>query len=265
KTRLALEVAGHFIRPSSTTTRRAMQPFTGVYFIQLAPLTTPESIPVSIAEALNMPFASDGRSQIQQVCDVLKEKAVLLIMDNFEHLLDATPLIEDILSSAPHVKVIATSRERLNLQAEMLFNLSGMDFPNWETPADALTYTAVKLFMQSASRVRPDFTLEAGDLTYVARICRQTQGLPLAILLAAAWVEMLSVSEIADEIDKSLDFLESNLRDLPDRHKSIRAVFDYSWNLLNEAERESFIKLSVFRGKFERNAAQEVSGAGLRV
>ena len=265
KTRLALEVAGRFIQSNTTTTRGNIPLFDGVYFIQLAPLTTAESVPTAIAEALGMPFATDGRSQAQQLCDVLREKSALLIMDNFEHLLDATTLIDDILISAPKVKVLATSRERLNLQAELLFNLSGMDFPDWETPEDALAYTAVKLFLQSATRIRPDFALVADDLKYVARICRLTQGLPLAILLAAAWVEALSLKEIADEIDKSLDFLESNLRDLPERHRSIRAVFDYSWNLLNSDERERFIRLSVFRGKFDRAAAQEVSGAGLRV
>ncbi len=265
KTRLALEIAGKFIQSSTTITRGNNPLFDGVYFIQLAPLTTTESVPTAIAEALGVPFATDGRSQVQQLCDILREKSALLIIDNFEHLLDATSIIDDILISAPKVKVLATSRERLNLQAELLFNLSGMDFPDWETPEDALTYTAVKLFLQSATRVRPDFTLVADDLKYVARICRLTQGLPLAILLAAAWVEALSLSEIADEIDKSLDFLESNLRDLPERHRSIRAVFDYSWNLLNADERERFIRLSVFRGKFDRTAAQEVSGAGLRV
>lgn len=265
KTRLALEVAGRFIQPSTSTSRRNVIPFTGIYFIQLAPLTNPDSLPATIAEALQLSFATDGRSQIQQVCDNLREKSVLLVIDNFEHLLDAVPMIEDILTTAPQVKIIATSRERLNLQAELLFNLSGMDFPDWETPEDALAYTAVKLFLQSATRVRPNFVLTADDLKYVARICRLTQGLPLAILLAAAWVEALSLPEIADEIGKSLDFLESTMRDLPERHRSIRAVFDYSWNLLNEDERERFIRLSIFRGKFDRASAQDVSGAGLRV
>ncbi|MCL4254461.1 MAG: protein kinase, partial [Anaerolineae bacterium] len=264
KTRLALEVAGQFTQSQSSTSKRNVIPFTGVYVIQLAPLTHADTVPSAIAEALSLTFAADGRSQTQQLCDFLREKSVLLVLDNFEHLLDATALVEDMLQSAPNIKIVTTSRERLNLQAEMLFNLSGMDFPDWETPEDALMYTAVKLFMQSANRARPDFELLADDLNYVARICRLTYGLPLAIILAAAWVELLSLKEIADEIAKSLDFLESDMRDLPDRHKSMRAVFDYSWNLMNDAERDSFIRLSVFRGKFDRSAAQAVSDAGLR-
>src|SRR5204863_9560499 len=112
---------------------------------------------------------------------------------------------------APLVKILATSREKLNLSAETVFILSGMDFPQWETPQDALEYSAVKLFMQSARRVRSDFQLSGDDLPYVARICRMVQGTPLGILLAASWVEALSPGEIAHEISRSLDFLETEV------------------------------------------------------
>jgi tetratricopeptide (TPR) repeat protein len=139
-----------------------------------------------------------------------------------------------------------------------------MEFPDWETPENALEYNAVKLFMQSAQRANPSFELQADDLQYVARICRLTQGMPLAILLAAAWIEMLTPQEIAAEIAKSPDFLETDLRDVPERQRSIRAVFDYSWTLLTEREREVFQALSVFRGGFTRQAAQAVAGASLR-
>ncbi|HRF97988.1 MAG TPA: hypothetical protein PLZ51_22435, partial [Aggregatilineales bacterium] len=109
-------------------------------------------------------------------------------------------LVDDILTHAPQIKIIATSRVRLNLTSENLFTLEGMDFPDWETPEDAQNYSAVKLFMQSAKRARPDFELRPEHLGYVARICRMVQGLPLAILLAAAWVEMLTPKEISEEI-----------------------------------------------------------------
>ncbi len=189
---------------------------------------------------------------------------MLLIMDNFEHLLDGAPLVGEILQAAPNVSILATSRERLNLNAETLFVLSGMDFPDWETPEDALKYSAVALFMQSARRVKSDFELKADDLVYVARICRFVQGLPLGILLAAASAGMLSVKEIAQEISENFDFLETEMRDVPERQRSIRAVFDYSWQLLNEQERDSFMRLSVFRGGFTREAAQVVASATLK-
>src|SRR5258706_5874642 len=140
--------------------------------------------------------------------------------------------VHDIFKAAPLVKIFAMSLEKLNLSAETVFALSGMEFPKWETPEDALEYGAVKLFMQSARRVRSDFQLEADDLPYVARICRSVQGTPLGILLAAAWLEAPSPREIAEEIKHSLDFLETQMHDLPERQRSLRAVFEYSWHLL---------------------------------
>jgi predicted ATPase len=210
--------------------------------------------------------------------DYLRQKAMLLIMDSFEHLLagpepgrgDGAGLVADVLQTAPDVKILTTSRARLNVQGECLFHLAGMDFPEplpaaeAETPEDALHYSAVKLFLQSARRVKPGFELAADDLKYVARICRLVGGMPLGILLAAGWLEMLTPGEIADEIEASLDFLETDLRDVPERQRSMRAVFDHSWNLLTERQRSVIRALSVFRGGFTRVAAQEVTGASLR-
>lgn len=236
----------------------------GVYFVPLAQLRSAENIAPTVAESVGYVFQPGGRSQRDQLIDYLREKNMLLIFDNFEHILDGAPLVSDILEAAPFIKVMATSRERLNLSAETILVLSGMDFPSWETPEDAIQYSAVQLFMQGARRAQPGFELTAEMLPYVARICRLVEGLPLGILLAAAWVETLTPREIAEEIGQNLDFLESDLRDLPERHRSMRAVFDYSWNLLNETEREAFAKLTVFQGGFERDAAHGVAGASLR-
>jgi len=120
------------------------------------------------------------------------------------------------------------------------------------------------LFLQSARRARPGWEPAGGDLQAVARICRLVEGMPLGILLAAAWVEMLTPAEIADEVQHSLDFLETEVRGVPERQRSIRAVFDYAWSLLTLREREVLAALSVFRGGFFREAAQQVAGAGLR-
>jgi serine/threonine protein kinase/tetratricopeptide (TPR) repeat protein len=235
----------------------------GVYFVPLASIDSSEAIVPATAQALGFSFYEGGEPR-QQLLDYLREKSMLLILDNFEHLLSGVDLVGEILNTAPPVKILSTSRARLNVQGEQLFHLSGMDFPDWETPADAMEYSAVKLFLQSARRVRPDFELTPDNLKYVARICKLVEGMPLGILLAASWVEMLALEEIAKEIEKNLDFLETEQRDLPDRQHSMRAVFDYSWNLLTPGEQEVFKKLSVFRGGFTREAAQQVTGASLR-
>ena len=139
-----------------------------------------------------------------------------------------------------------------------------MIFPDWETPADALEYDAVKLFMQSARLASTDFQLKTDDLIYLARICRLTEGMPLAIVLAAAWVDVLSLEDIANEIQESVDFLATELQDLPRRQWSIRAVFDPTWKRLKEDEQAVFMKFAVFRGGCTRAAAQTVTGANLR-
>lgn len=259
KTRLALEAAAAQLDRFPH----------GVFLVSLAPLTCTTNILPAIAEALGFTFYNDARGEVvnpprQQLLDYLSQKRLLLVIDNFEHLLDGAELVNAILTAARGVKVLATSRARLNLQSEGIFQLSGMQFPDWETPADAHQYGAVRLFLQSARRVVPGFELQSADLIYIARICRLVQGMPLAILLAAAWVELLSPAEIAAEIGRSGDFLQTDLRDVPERQRSIRRVFDYSWNLLSPAEQEVFSALSVLRGGFTRQAAQEVTGASLR-
>src|SRR5262249_23565388 len=181
-----------------------------------------------------------------------------------EHLLDGAPLVAERLGAARHVKIIATSRSKLDLKEETIFRIEGMDFPDWKTPEDALEYGAVRLFLQSARRVKPDFAIQPDELIYLARICRQVQGMPLGILLAAAWADMLSLAEISQEIGKSADFLETEQHNVPTRQRSIRSVFDYSWNLLSDDERILFARLSVFRGGFKREAAADIASASLR-
>ena len=149
---------------------------------------------------------------------------MLLLFDNFEHLLDGVDLVADILQIAPEVQILVTSRERLHLRMEQVYPIEGLEFPDWETPEDAAEYTAVQLFLQSACRNQPDFALnDQDDLTYLARICRTVAGMPLALELAASWVDMLPLSDIAAELQQGLDILETDMRDMPERHRSIRA------------------------------------------
>jgi len=255
KTRLAIETGAVQLSKNRFTN--------GVFFISLAPLEAIESIVPAIASSLSFSFYVGGEPR-QQLLDYLREKSMLLIMDNFEHLLSCVDLVTEILNISPHIKILATSRARLNIQGEQLFHLTGMDFPNWESPQDASEYSAVKLFTQTARRVRPDFELTADNMKYIVRLCRLVGGMPLGILLAASWMEMLAPEEIAGEIEKNLDFLEARQRDLPDRQHSMRAVFDYSWKLLTKSEQDVFMKSSVFRGGFTRELAEQVTGASLR-
>jgi predicted ATPase len=189
---------------------------------------------------------------------------MLLVLDNFEHLLDGVELVNRILQTAVHVKILVTSRERLNLANETLWPIGGLNFSRLNNMETALADEAVQLFMQRARMIWPDFALRPDDLPHMEHILRGVWGMPLAIELAAAWLNMLSLSEIAAELSHSLDLLESELRDVPNRHRSMRLVFDHSWKRLTEEEQAMFETLSIFRGGFTREAARQITGASLR-
>jgi predicted ATPase len=259
KTRLALAAA------SAVMTRFP----DGVFFVPLAPLNSAAHIVTTLAEILDCRFQEIDEPK-QQLLDYLSQKQMLLVMDNFEHLLDGTDLLTGILQRAPQVKILVTSRERLNLSHEVTHSIGGLEFPDWATPAtapasaDPAAYSAVQLLLQRARQMRPDFELRPADLHDAGRICRLVQGMPLGILLAASWLELLSLREIGDEIAQSLDFLESEMQDLPARQRSMRAVFDASWKRLTGTDQKAFMKLSTFRGGFTRQAAQAVARASLK-
>ena len=236
----------------------------GVYFVPLAPIRSVKDIIQTIAEGLKFPIATHENPQ-HQLLRYLWKRELLLVIDNFEHLLDGVGIVSEILQAAPGVKVMATSRERLNLQSEMILHIAGMDFPAHAGSKDTLAYDSITLFMQSAKRVRPGFDPSPEELEGIADICQLVGGMPLAIELAAAWLHILNVNEIADELMKDLDILATEMRDAPARHRSIRAVFDHSWSLLSRVEQEIFMHLSVFRGGFTREAAQQVAGASLQL
>jgi predicted ATPase/DNA-binding SARP family transcriptional activator len=236
----------------------------GIRFVPLAALDSPRYIVPTVAEALAFSFNQrEGADPKQQLLDYLCEKQMLLVLDNFEHLLEGAGLIGEILSIAPRVKALVTSRERLNLRGEWVLEVQGMRFPEDLPVASLEEYSAVQLVRQRASQVDVGFTPAQADVPHLIRICRLLEGMPLGIELAAAWARTLSCQEIAQEIEKSLDFLDTAMRDLPERHRSLRAVFDQSWQLLADVERDAFRRLSVFRGGFDRDAAEQVAGARL--
>lgn len=234
----------------------------GVYFIALADISATEDIVQTVAETVGVALSSqeDPRTQL---LDYLAPRTQLLVFDNFEHVAEGAEIVSAILEAAPDIDVIATSRSRLELSSEAILPLEGLDTA-WGTSDDAAKVSGVQLFLDSARRVHPGMTLGEEDLESLREILRLTDGMPLGILLAAAWVDMLSIPNIAAEIAKNLDFLESTAVDMPDRHRSVRAVFQYSWDLLSTAERTTFAALSIFRGGFTREAAEAVATASLR-
>ncbi len=260
KTRLAIALAERLF-----TTERYLD---GVYFVALAPLNAPEQIVPALAEALDFPLDAGKqrvRSPRQQVLDYLREKRLLLVLDNVEHLLGnadagagAADLIAALLAAAPRVAIVATSRERLKLREEHRYPLGGLDMPGTEAPS---SYSAVALFVQRARSLRPDFVPEEDDLSVVAQICRLVDGMPLAIELAAGWVDTLAPSDIAAEIEHGLDLLATELHDVPARHRSMRAVFDTSYQRLSTAEQAVFTRLSIFRGGGTFQALQAITRA----
>lgn len=251
KTRLALEVA-----LQQTENFRH-----GVRFVGLAPLNTVELLVPAIAEALDFSFFNNDDPKAQ-LLNYLTEKELLLILDNFEHLLDGADLVSEILAAAPQVKILVTTREALNLWEEWNRPLRGMSYPQEAEAINPDEYGALQLFASRAKRVRSNFDLMA-DLPHVIRICRLVDGMPLGIELATTWLRALPAEQIAVEIQKSLDFLATNLRNVSPRHRSIRAVFDYSWELLTETEQAVFRRLSVFQGEFHRKAAEKIARTDL--
>jgi predicted ATPase/DNA-binding SARP family transcriptional activator len=254
KTRLAREVAAQQVTAFAH----------GVHYVALDALSAPERIAAALARSLDIPLVgtADPRAALLAY---LRKKEMLLVMDGFEHLLEGVPLLSEILQVAPGIKILVTSRERLNLRGEWVYILAGLSCAPAEHAGDLASFDAVQLFLQTARRVHLGFRVGEGADLHLARICNLVAGLPLAIELAAAWVRVLSLAEIAAEIAQHLDFLATAARDSPTRQRSIRAVFDHSWRLLSSKERDAFRKLSVFQGSFRRQEAIRVGGASLPI
>ncbi len=257
KTRLAIQAARNII---DTPSKRAIFAH-GVILVSLAPVSSLGGLISAIAEAADCVFYADVPPR-QQLLDYLREKRMLLVLDSYEHLLAYNDLLAEMLATAPAVKILVTSREALHLQQAWFHPVEGMSFPQEDDDMALEAFDAVRLFLQCARRARPGFSL-AAEGQAVARICRLVEGMPLAIELAAAWLNMLSCAQIAVEIERNLGFLAAQRVDVPERHRSVRAVFAHSWQLLSEAERDTLKKLSVFRGDFRHEAAEHVAGASL--
>ncbi len=251
KTRLAVEAASrqsHFVD--------------GVVFVSLAAVTSASLLASAIGDALSFAFNGSDEPAVQ-LSNYLREKELLLVLDNMEQLLEGSELLVTLLADAPQVRCLVTSRERLNVQDEWVVELMGLSVLA-AGPADGAA-DAVTLFVERARRVQQAFTLNDTTMRSIVRICELVDGMPLGIELAASWVRLLSVSEIEDEISRSFDILSTSARDLPGRHQSLRAVFEHSWHLLTDVERQVLRRLTVFHGGFDRAAAATIAGASLPV
>lgn len=254
KTRLAVELA------------RAVPSFAdNVAFVSLASVAAYTGIVLAIADALGFAF-SGAADPFEQLLTYLRERRALLILDNLEHLLDPTGatlgVIERLVTETAATTVLATSRERLRLPGEWVLELAGLPVSGVQlasgTPATALT-----LFVEHAERVDRAFQLTAEGEAVIGEICRLVGGLPLGIELAAAWIRLLSLDEIAQELARSLDTAHLSPGTAPARHHSLRAVVEHSWQRLSAEERTALRQLAVLQGGFTRQAAQEVVGASL--
>jgi predicted ATPase/DNA-binding CsgD family transcriptional regulator len=256
KTRLAIEVARAIALDDGDA-----PPFaSGIYFVSLAAgaaESPDDGLATTIASALGMTLSGPD-SPVAQVRHYLREKAMLLILDNLEHLPTGGLFIANLLQDAPALKIVATSRERLNVRGEWVVALDGLAFPprdGTDVSESPERYSAVQLFLQSSRPLVSDFALTAETAPAVVKICQLVDGLPLGIELAAGWTRLLACDEIAREIAQNLDFLTSSAHDLPKRQRSLRAVFDSSWNLLTPAEQQALRQLAIFQGSFTREAA----------
>ncbi len=252
KSRLAVEVAQTF----------ASRFRDGVAFVSLISVVSPSQVPQAIADVLGLPRKEKEAIQTR-VLEYLADREMLLIFDNFEHVQPARSFLLDILEKAPRVKILVTSRERLRLLKEWVVPLMGLTYPADEESDDLEQYDAIRLFVESAQRVRPMFSLTPDVRPAVVRICQYVQGSPLAIQLATSWLQTLSCQDVATAIARGMDILVTTVPDVPERHRSMRVVFEHTWGMLSEEERRAFRQLCVFQEMFTAEAARDVARASL--
>jgi predicted ATPase/DNA-binding SARP family transcriptional activator len=235
----------------------------GVFFVPLSSITSRSRLISTIAESLGLSLTG-LRYPEETLLDFLQDWACLLILDNFEQLLPEVDFLVRLLQVAPHCTILVTSRERLKLREEWVLDLEGLPYPNSIQAAQNLEYAAIHLFSERARQIRSSFSLE-NEISGVVQICQLTQGIPLALEQAACLIRVHSASEIAGQIEERLGALSTTLRNLPERHRSMRAVLDGSWRWLSEDEQKIFCRLSVFRGSFTYEAADRVVNTSLSV
>ena len=278
KTRLALEAARE-------CSKRNLERFSGgVVFVPLAGVNATDDFPIALASILHIQLGGQ-LDPLEEIANIISGERLLLVLDNFEQILEAAPLLNLLLDLCPGICFLVTCREPLHLDAEWRFNLEGLELPPErssqlfieddqiddfleEMPTSETTegfmqslpmYESVQLFLQSAHQAGVNIQLRRENSIYIYRLCRMVMGTPLAIQLAAYWLRAIPVSQIVDAIPENLDVLSSQLRNTAPRQQSMRAVFDYTWRQLSQVEQAAFQALAVFRGGFNEDAARQVA------
>ncbi len=249
KTRLALEIA----LLSQDSYRD------GAAFVDLTRIEDAALVPTAILNALNV---TPNNDPFEDMLIALTYREILIVLDNFEHVLKAREVLVKILETAPKVQLLVTSRERLKLRTETVIGLDGFSVVEvgvFETES------AAQIFLQSARRVNTNFLLQQSDQNAFTRIATALSGSPLGLELAATWTHVLDLSEIADELETGLNLLETDAPDIPARQRGFTAVFNSSWNYLNPPEQDALTKLTVFRGGFSKDWAKRVAGTNLQI
>ncbi len=246
----------------------------GVWFVPLVgiaaePATTlANRLATAVAAPIQLPFVTNGKGvdPVTQLCDHLRNKELLLILDNFEHLIAAAAFVGELLRHAPRCRVLVTSREPLHIDAESVLSLQGLTTPlaSAQTLAAVVNFPSVQLFVERARRTQPSFTMTDENAGAVAQLCRLVAGSPLALELAAPWVERFGVAEMVDILTRGgFEFLASAAPEIQPRHRSLHTVFVTSWNLLKPSAQRVLAQISVFRGSFHRQALLAVTEATL--
>jgi predicted ATPase/class 3 adenylate cyclase/DNA-binding CsgD family transcriptional regulator len=242
KTRMAIQIAGQSVNEFAD----------GIWYVDLAPITDPDLVPITTARALRLP-EEPGRSTTDTLRRFVADRQLLVVLDNCEHLLDASAtLTMALLEAAPRLSLLATSREPIGVAGEL----------SWRVPSLPLADKAIELFVDRACRARPDFVVTEDNAATVTEICRRLDGVPLAIELAAARVRALSLAEILDSLHDRFRLLTGGARTAVRRQQTLRASVDWSHALLTEPERVLFRRLAAFMGGFDLDGAQSVCGGG---
>ena len=260
KTRLAIEFAEQY--PKAVADRYSKDDNSqyqfpdGIFFVSLEEINSGKSIMPAIAASVGFRLDHDEG----QLFQYSKSKHLLLILDNFEHMLESAATLTDIINSAPNVQILVTSRENLKLYGEQAIPLQGLAFPA-QSITNISEFSAGQLFLRSALRQNPKFTLEESDQEHLVKICQLVEGMPLALELAATWTNSIPLSSIAEQIQNNLEFLSADMSNLPPRHRSLRAVIEGSLEKLLPNEKKLFSQLVVFEGGFTLPAASGVTSA----
>jgi predicted ATPase/DNA-binding CsgD family transcriptional regulator len=257
KTRLGLRVAAQVLDRFAD----------GVFFVDLAPVSDPQLVPSTVAQALGVREAG-GQPLLETLKNHLRGRRLLLLLDNFEQIIDVAPLVSELLSASPGLKALVTSREPLHVYGEQEYPVLPLALPDLDRvePLGALSrYEAVELFSQRAQAVRPDFTITDEDAPAIAEICVRLDGLPLAIELAAARSKLLSPEMMRRRLESRLATLTGGARDLPARLRTLRGAIDWSYDLLDADEKTLFARLAVFQGGRTVQAVEAVCGHGLAI